>query len=164
VTSSTDTTATDSQRYVVTRTISASPAQVFAVLANPARHCDTEPGDWVRDAIDPEPITGTGQVFAVNMFLPAAGGHYVMHNLVTEFEQDRTIAWLPGQLDEQGHHAPGGWWWRYDLAPNGDQTDVTLTYDWTDTPQSFRDQIGGMPPFGSEFLDESLAALDRSSN
>ncbi len=162
MTSSTDTTATDNERYVVTRTISASPAKVFAVLADPARHRDTEPGDWVRDAIDPTPITGTGQMFAVNMFLPAAGGHYVMHNVVTAFDKDRTIAWEPGQLDEHGHHAPGGWSWRYDLAPNGDKTDVTITYDWTDTPQAFRDQIGGMPPFGSEFLTESLAALDRS--
>ena len=75
------TTAT-TERYVVTRTIPASPAAVFAVLADPTRHKDTEPGDWVRDAIDTEPITASGQMFAVNMFLEQAGGHYVMHNLV----------------------------------------------------------------------------------
>lgn len=86
-----------------------------------------------------------------------------MRRLILTFDKDRSIAWLPGQLDEQGHHAPGGWWWRYDLVPNGDQTDVTLTYDWTDTPQSFRDQIGGMPPFDSDFLAESLAALGRAA-
>jgi hypothetical protein len=153
---------TDPERYVVTHTIAAPPSAVFAVLADPARHKDTEPGDWVRDAIDPQPITGTGQIFVINMFLVQAGGHYVMHNLVSEFERDRTIAWIPGQLDDAGKHAPGGWWWRYDLAPNGDATDVTLTYDWTDTPQTFADQIGGMPPFGTDFLAESLAALDRS--
>ncbi|MBU9765899.1 ATPase [Mycobacterium sp. TNTM28] len=153
---------TADQRYVVTRTIPASPSEVFAVLADPARHRDTEPGDWVRDAIDPEPITAAGQIFAVNMFLPQAGGHYVMHNLVTVFEKDRAIAWLPGQLDDAGHHAAGGWSWCYDLSPDDGQTDVTLTYDWTDTPQSFRDQIGGMPPFGSDFLTESLAALESS--
>ena len=55
--------------------------------------------------MDTEPITGTGQMFAMNMFLDRAGGHYVMHNLVTEFEQDRSIAWLPGQLDDAGSHA-----------------------------------------------------------
>lgn len=152
---------TEPERYVVTHTIAAAPSAVFAVLSDPARHKDTEPGDWVRDAIDPQPITGTGQIFAINMFLPQAGGHYVMHNLVSEFDKDRTIAWLPGRLDEAGKHNPGGWWWRYDLAPNGDATDVTLTYDWTGTPQSFRDQVG-MPPFGKEFIAESLAALDRS--
>ncbi|ART69044.1 ATPase [Mycobacterium dioxanotrophicus] len=152
---------TEPERYVVTHTIAAAPGAVFAVLSDPARHKDTEPGDWVRDAIDPQPITGTGQIFAINMFLPQAGGHYVMHNLVSEFDKNRTIAWIPGQLDEAGKHNPGGWWWRYDLAPNGENTDVTLTYDWTGTPQSFRDQVG-MPPFDKEFLAESLAALDRS--
>jgi hypothetical protein len=154
------TTAT-TERYVVTRTIPASPAAVFAVLADPTRHKDTEPGDWVRDAIDTEPITASGQMFAVNMFLEQAGGHYVMHNLVTEFEKDRTIGWLPGQFDESGRHSPGGWFWRYDLAPNGAHTDVTLTYDWSGTTQQFRDQVG-VPVFGEQFIDESLAALARA--
>lgn len=153
------------ERYVVTRTIPAGPAAVFAVLADPTRHKDTEPGDWVRDAVDTDPITGTGRLFAINMFLEFAGGHYVMHNLVTEFERDRTIGWLPGQLDDAGNHDPGGWWWRYDLEQNGsnpEATDVTLTYDWTDTPQAFRDQIGGMPPFPAQFLEESLQSLERA--
>ena len=42
------------ERYVVTRTIPVAPAQVFAVLADPVRHHDTEPGDWVRDSKDPD--------------------------------------------------------------------------------------------------------------
>lgn len=156
-------TSIDTERYVVTRTIPASPSAVFAVLTDPARHQETEPSDWVRDAVDPEPITGTGQIFVMNMFLEFAGGHYVMHNLVTEFERDRTIAWLPGQLDASGNHDPGGWWWRYDLSPNGDGTDVTISYDWSGTPQSFRDQVGGMPPFPQSYIEESLAALERSA-
>lgn len=96
-----------SERYVVTRTIEATPAQVFAVLTDPNRHQDTEPGDWVRDAVDPQPITGVGQIFVMNMYLEFAGGHYVVHNLVTDYEQDRTIAWLPGLLDDAGRHDSG---------------------------------------------------------
>jgi hypothetical protein len=149
------------ERFIVTRTIPASPAAIFAVLADPTRHKDTEPGDWVRDAVDTDPITGAGQLFAINMFLEFAGGHYVMHNLVTEFEPDRTIAWLPGQLDEAGKHGPGGWWWRYDLEPNGAGTDVTLTYDWTGTSQEFRAQVP-MPPFPAQFIEESLQSLERA--
>ncbi|MDO3635680.1 SRPBCC family protein [Mycolicibacterium arseniciresistens] len=149
------------ERFVASRKIAAPPSAVFAVLADPARHKDTEPGDWVRDAVDPTPISGTGQIFTVNMYLEAAGGHYVMDNLVTDFEPDRVIAWLPGQRDESGAHVPGGWSWRYDLAPDGDGTAVTLTYDWTATPQSFRDEIGGMPPFSEDFIAESLGALER---
>ena len=100
-------------------------------------------------------------MFAVNMFLEQAGGHYVMHNLVTAFDENRTIAWLPGQFDEAGQHSPGGWTWRYDLAPNGASTDVTLTYDWSGTVQEFRDTVG-VPVFPEQFIEESLAALERA--
>jgi uncharacterized protein YndB with AHSA1/START domain len=147
--------------YVVTRTIAATPAEVFAVLADPNRHKDTEPGDWVRDAVDPDPITRAGQMFAMNMYLEQVGGDYVMHNLVTDFEPNRTIAWLPGQLDESGQHEPGGWTWRYDLAPSGSSTDVRLTYDWSGTVQAFRDTIG-VPVFDADFIEASLATLDRT--
>jgi Polyketide cyclase / dehydrase and lipid transport len=152
---------TAEERYVVTRTIPATPAEVFAVLSDPVRHQETEPGDWVRDAVDTEPITSSGQMFAVNMYLDRAGGHYVMHNLVTEYDQDRTIAWLPGQLAESGRHDPGGWWWRYDLIPNGAGTDVTLTYDWSDTVKDFRDTIG-VPVFEQAFIEASLESLERA--
>lgn len=150
------------ERFEATRTISVPPAAVFALLADPARHRETEPGDWVREAVAAEPITGTGQTFAMNMYLEQVGGDYVMHNLVTEFEQDRTIAWAPGQLGESGDVSPMGWWWRYDLAPNGQATDVTLTYDWSGTPQRVRELLPGLPPFGEGFIAESLEALDRA--
>lgn len=155
-------TAMSSERFEVTRPISATPTAIFAVLADPVRHCDTEPTDWVRDAVDAEPITGVGQIFAMNMYLEAAGGDYVTYNLVTEFEKDHAIAWMPGRLDDAGNHAAGGWFWRYELAPKGDHTDVTLTYDWTGTPGEFREQIGGMPPFPEDYLSASLADLERS--
>jgi len=150
------------ERYAVTRTIPAAPTAVFAVLANPVRHHDTEPGDWVRDAVDSTPITEAGQIFAMNMFLPQAGGDYVTYNLVTVFDQDRAIAWATGSKDDQGNHMAGGWYWRYDLAANGDGTDVTLTYDWTNTSAEFREQIGGMPPFPQDYLVASLATLERT--
>ena len=153
---------TTDECWVVTRTIAATPGQIFAVLSDPSRHQDTEPGDWVRDAIDTEPITRTGQIFAMNMFLERIGGPYVMHNLVTAFDPDRAIGWAPGRLDDAGNHRPGGWTWRYDLVPNGAGTDVTLTYDWSATPQKFRDEVGNPPPFEKQFLDDSLAALDRT--
>ncbi len=112
--------------------------------------------------MDTAPITTTGQMFAMNMFLEQAGGHYVMHNVVTVFDKDRAIGWVPGRLDDAGNHTPGGWLWRYDLAPNGDQTDVSLTYDWSAMPQDRRDQFGGMPVFPQDYLAASLATLDRS--
>ena len=148
------------ERYVVTRTIAASPEQIFAVLADPSRHRNAEPTDWVRDAVDTAPITGTGQMFAMNMYLAQAGGDYVTYNLVNVFDQDRAIGWMPGMLDDAGNHSPGGWFWRYDLAPNGDGTDVTLTYDWSGTPQELRDRVGLMPIFPEDYLAASLGTLE----
>lgn len=153
---------TTAEHYVVTRTIAAAPAEIFAVLVDPSRHQNTEPTDWVRDAVDTTPITGVGQMFTMNMFLEQAGGHYVTYNLVNVFDKDRAIGWMPGRLDDAGNHAPGGWFWRYDLTPNGEGTDVTLTYDWTGTPQEFRDQVGGMPVFPEDYLGASLVTLERT--
>lgn len=154
-----------SEQLVHRRTMSVPAEAVFAVLTDPARHHETEPGDWVRSAIDPQPITEVGQVFGMNMWAEAAGGDYVMHNRVIALEPDRAIAWAPGQYDEDGALSEPWWTWRYDLAPaDGDAagTEVTLTYDWTRTPQSFRDEVP-MPPFPPEFLDESLAALEQAA-
>lgn len=152
----------DRERLVVSRTIGTTPAAIFAVLTDPTRHHETEPGDWVRSAVDSDPITATGQVFAINMFIEAAGGHYVMHNLVTEYVQDRTIAWLPGARTDGADIEYGGWWWRYDLAPHQSGTVVTLTYDWTDTPEATRAAVGGLPSVPESFLVASLAALENS--
>ncbi len=153
---------TEAERYVATRTMAATPERIFAVLADPARHHDTEPGDWVREPVGASPITGVGQTFAMNMHLPQAGGDYVTHNLVNVFDKDSAIGWMPGVLDDAGNHTAGGWFWRYDLAPTGDGTDVTLTYDWSATPQDFRDRIGVMPPFAEDYLAASLETLERS--
>ncbi|TWS20153.1 ATPase [Tsukamurella asaccharolytica] len=148
-----------SEQISSTRVIAASPDRVFAVLADPARHQDIEPTDWVRAAVDAAPLDHVGQMFSVNMYLEQAGGDYVMENKVSDFEQDRVIGWRPG-TSRGGEWAAGGWWWRYDLVPSEGGTQVTLTYDWTDTPQAVRDSFGSLPPFPPEYLDQSLAGLD----
>jgi len=142
------------------RRIPAPPSEIFALLADPTRHQETEPGDWVRDAVTSDVLRGVGDVFAMNMYIEAQGGHYVMHNTVTAFDPDRTIEWEPGHLDGSGQIARGGWRWRYDLVPAGEGTEVTLRYDWSDTPAEVAAEIGGMPPFGRGFLEASLASLE----
>ncbi|SDO04341.1 Uncharacterized conserved protein YndB, AHSA1/START domain [Klenkia soli] len=151
------------ERFVVSRIVPATPQAVFAVLADPTRHRETEPGNWVRDALDPAPITAVGQVFGMHMAFPSSGKPYVMHNRVVAFEPDRVIAWEPGQVDDAGELGTGGWTWRYELAPEGDGTAVTLTYDWSATPQAVRDEIGGLPAFPRTFLDQSLEALEQAA-
>lgn len=158
-------------RFVVSRAIAAPPSEVFALLTNPARHPETEPADWVRASLEanPAPLTEVGQVFGIEMFHENAGGRYDMHNRVIAFEQDRTVAWEPGQYGPDGELGTGGWTWRYDLAPDGSGTGtesdaesgtrVTLTYDWSAVPPPMREEFG-LPPFPPSFLEESLAALE----
>lgn len=150
------------ERFERTVTIAAPITTVFAFLADPAMHPRTEPSDWVREAIDPEPITATGQLFGMRMGFPGTGQPYVMHNRVTAYEPDRVLEWEPGQLNDEQELDTGGWRWRYDLAPTQDGTRVQLSYDWSATSQAIRDEIGGLPPFEPEFLDRSLASLRRA--
>jgi len=155
---------TPDTRYVVSRVVDASPQEVFALLADPARHHETEPTDWVRGPLeeDPAPLTEVGQVFGIEMFHVNTPGRYDMHNRVIAFEQDRTLAWEPGQYGPDGELGTGGWTWRYDLAPaDGSGTEVTLTYDWSAVPAPVREGFG-IPPFPPSFLEESLASLGRA--
>ena len=148
------------EHIIRTRTIEAPAHSIFAVLRDPTRHRDTEPTDWVRDAIDPKPITATGQIFSMNMHFDEENGDYRIDNTVTTFEPDRAIAWDPGQADENGQVDPGGWRWRYDLEETDTGTKVSLTYDWSRTTRKIRDEFGGFPVVSPDYLDRSLQALE----
>ncbi|MDN6401091.1 MAG: ATPase [Brachybacterium sp.] len=149
--------------YVVTRTLDAAQSAVFALLADPARHHETEPTDWVRGPLEtePAPLTEVDQIFGIEMFHENAGGRYVVHNRVVALEPDRTIAWEPGQYGSDGSWGGGGWICRYDLATVGESTRVTLTYDWSAVPEPLRAEFG-LPPFPPSFLEESLASLEEA--
>ena len=153
---------TPNDRLVHTRTIPVSAGKIFALLADPRRHHETEPGDWVRGAIDDAPITAAGQVFSMDMYLDVVGGAYRIDNTVTTFDPPHAIGWDPGQADEAGRIIPGGWSWRYDLTDTDAGTEVTLTYDWSATTEATREEFGGFPPFPAEFLDASLESIERA--
>jgi hypothetical protein len=41
---------------------------VFAVLADPSRHAAIDGTGWVRDSLDGQRLTGSGQIFRVTMY------------------------------------------------------------------------------------------------
>lgn len=157
------------EETVVAKTIVNAPAEaVFDLLADPSTHAAIDGTGWVREPVDATRVTGTGQVFRMAMYHDLhPNKHYEMANRVEVFDRPRAIAWLPGT---EPRHIPGrdasddstveygGWIWRYDLAPAGDdRTEVTLTYDWSNVPPHHRDIE--FPPFGPEHLDNSLRHL-----
>ncbi|NOQ59418.1 SRPBCC domain-containing protein [Mycolicibacterium fortuitum] len=141
-------------------TVNAPAETVFAVLADPTTHQAIDGTGWVRESLDGKPLTDVGQVFRMAMYHDNFGGmHYEMANRVEVFEPPRAIAWLPGQGADDTNLEFGGWIWRYDLEPLGDdRTEVTLTYDWSAVPQALREHIE-FPPFGRQHLDNSLKHL-----
>src|SRR5699024_9229856 len=124
---------TDGDRYVASRTVDAAPSAVFALLADPARHHETEPTDWVRSALepDPAPLTAVGQVRGTELFHDSAGGRHDTNPRVITLDRGRTGAGEPGQHGPDGERGTGGWPWRYVLAPEDERARVTLIYDWS---------------------------------
>jgi uncharacterized protein YndB with AHSA1/START domain len=142
-------------------TIINAPAEaVFAVLADPAKHAAIDGTGWVREPLDRQPLTESGQVFRMNMHLDVHPlVDYQMANKVQVFDPPRAISWLPGADAGDGSLRFGGWFWRYDLVPDGpSRTRVTLSYDWSAVPDSLRQQLG-FPPFPPDHLGNSLDHL-----
>ena len=138
-----------------------APAEtVFDVLADPTTHQAIDGTGWVREPLDGKRLTGVGQVFRMAMYHTNYGGmHYEVANRVEVFQPPHAIAWLPGQGADDANLDFGGWIWRYDLEPVGDdRTEVTLTYDWSAVPPAIRERIG-FPPFDRQHLDNSLKHL-----
>jgi hypothetical protein len=148
------------ESLTVSTVVDATPAAVFAVLTDPINHIAIDGTGWLREVLDPQPLTAEGQVFRVAMFHT---GHpakdYEIANKVVVWEPDRAIAWAPARTGADGGLEFGGHTWRYDLEPAGaGRTRVTLTYDYSDVPAAMRERVR-FPPFPVSHLDDSLANL-----
>lgn len=145
---------------IYARIIVAAPAErVFEILADPSTHQAIDGTGWVRESLDGQPLTATGQHFRIAMYhANHPDGDYEMTNTVRVYDAPRAIAWEPGQAGPDGEIGYGGWLWRYDLTPVTEGAEVTLTYDWSAVPAELREHIE-FPPFEREHLDNSLRHL-----
>jgi hypothetical protein len=144
-----------------TITIPASAEEVFGILADPTTHEAIDGTGWVRESLDGESLTRTGQIFRIAMYhdnLP--NKNYEMANKVVVFDRPHAIAWEPGRdAAGDGTLSFGGWIWRYDIRDAGpSEADITLTYDWSAVPPELRQHIQ-FPPFDAAHLENSLKHL-----
>jgi uncharacterized protein YndB with AHSA1/START domain len=117
----------DDKSITVSRTIDASTAEIFDVLTNPERHAELDGSGFVTSDEKSDRITGTGQVFRMNMSGEHMGGDYQTDNTVTGYDVNHLLAWQTAPADTD----PPGWEWVWQLEAQGsDATEVTLTYDW----------------------------------
>jgi len=132
----------------VSRRIAAPARQVFAVLADPARHPDLDGSGMLRPGAANEIVSGVGDVFVMKMHY-AELGDYETANHVVEFEPDRRIAWEPAPRDSGPATAAQvpvgtrlGHRWIFDLASDGpNATLVTEMYDCSRAPERTRTTV-----------------------
>jgi hypothetical protein len=147
-------------RVSASAVIDAPPDVIFGVLADPTKHAAIDGTGWVCEPLDLEPLTAPGQMFRMAMYHPKhPDGGYQMSNRVQVFDPPLAISWEPGHYADDGNIRYGGWVWRYDLVGIGlGRTEVKLTYDWSEVPDSIREYLH-FPPFGPDHLGNSLAHL-----
>ena len=130
--------------------ISATPAQVFALLADPAGHVLLDGSGTVRASrAGNPPLLELGSRFGMDMHL---GVPYRMQNTVVEFEQDRVIAWCH----------PGKHRWRWEIEPVGDGSSslVTETFDWSTSLAPRLIELVRYPERHLPSIEKSLQRLD----
>ncbi|MBF4160339.1 SRPBCC family protein [Nocardioides acrostichi] len=144
------------QSITVSRTIDASTQAIFDVLSNPEKHTQLDGSGFVVSDEKTDRITGTGQVFRMNMTGDHMGGDYQTDNTVTGFDPNHLISWQTAPADTE----PPGWEWVWELAAQGSEsTEVTLTYDWSKvTDQDLLSKIS-FPLVEQRQLEDSLGNL-----
>ncbi len=101
-----------------TKVVTATPQQIFDLLADPKRHADIDGSGSVKAAQTNAPARlSLGAKFGMDMKI---GAPYKITNEVVEFEEGKRIAW---------RHF-GGHVWRYVLEPTEGGTLVTEQFDW----------------------------------
>ncbi|GAB3623576.1 SRPBCC family protein [Mariniluteicoccus endophyticus] len=148
---------TDQTNVTVTRTINASAADIFDALTNPERHAEFDGSGFVQSADrHAQRITGTGQMFRMNMRGDHMGGDYQTDNRVTTFHENKQVGWQTAPANTE----PKGWSWTWVLEPrDAGATDVTLQYDWAQVTDPDLLKKVKFPLVSKDQLEDSLAAL-----
>lgn len=147
---------TDDKRITVQRTIDATTQAVFDVLSNPERHPELDGSGFVLSDEKSDRITGTGDVFRMNMSGPHMGGDYQTDNTVTGYDANHLLAWQTAPADTE----PPGWEWTWQLAAQGSEaTEVTLSYDWSKVTDPQILKKISFPLVPQSALEDSLARL-----
>jgi hypothetical protein len=146
----------------VSRRIGAPAAEIFRILADPARHPELDGSGMVRGVVTRGVISGVGDVFVMKMYFSALGD-YEMNNHVVDFEPNRRIGWepAPGRGHPGAQESGDARWghrWTFDLVPDGpDATVVTESYDCSRAPAAARASMDN----GRTWIDSMTATLER---
>ncbi len=150
------------QRIEVERAIGAEPGAIFEILRSPEGHVQIDASGMLMSSSG-EAATAVGDTFVVHMDRDALRdfdlGEYDVTVVISEFEQDRLIAWtIDGTIQPPIGHVYG-----YRLEPIDGGTNVTSFYDWSDLHENYRELAAEHFPIISETnLRATLGILART--
>lgn len=131
--------------------VDATPAAVFALLADPRRHHEVDGSSTVgTEIIGPRELM-LGDKFRVSMKLN--GIPYSMTSTVIDL--------IPGRVIEWRH--PFGHSWRWEMVPEGEGTRVTEIFDWSGSKSPWLIEKINAPARNAENIRASLERLSRLS-
>jgi len=141
----------------VERVIAAPPKAIFDLLADAGAHARIDGSGSVQEVQGDAPQRlSLGSVFGMSMRI---GLPYSMANTVTEFEEDRRIAWqarppgLPGRFF-------AGRTWRYELEPVEGGTRVRESWDLTTDKQRALLKRGPIPERTRQNMEATLQRIE----
>ena len=153
-------------QLIVSKTVNASPEQLFAVLSKPSRHQEIDGSNMLRGT-DTSQISGVGDEFVMKMNNDLLGD-YEIKNRVTSYEQDQKIGWAPslhpidGYTDKLGDVKVTGHTYTWHLEPAGSGTKVTQVYDWSGvTDEGFKPLL---PLLTEQQLSDSIDKAGRAAS
>ena len=133
----------------VERVISATPEQIFELLADPRQHSKIDGSGSVKAArVSAPPRLSLDAKFTMDMKI---GFPYKMTNTVVEFEENRRIAW---------RHL-GGHIWRYILEPVDGGTKVVEQFDYNGSKSILILKLRGSMKSNEKFMTKTLENLEK---
>lgn len=146
------------ERISAQRTIPATPAAIFAVLADPDGHVAVDSSGMLQSADGPR-VAGVGDDFVVHMDREALGdlpmGTYDVRVIITRYQPDEAIAWtIEGTVKPPIGHTYG-----YELASAESGTVVTSYCDWSQAAPEWKPIF---PVIDHKALRASLGLLERA--
>ena len=134
------------------REIACGAPQIFELIADPAHQPRWDGNDNLAEARAGQRVHAAGDVFIMRL-TRGLDGIVIRENHVVEFEEGRSVAWLPAEPGQQ----PPGHLWRWELEPVDEaRTRVTHTYDWSRLTDERR-----IPRARATTVDKLRASLDR---
>jgi hypothetical protein len=147
-------------RIAASRTIAATPADVFRIVTDPAMHVEIDGSGMLEAAPGARRLEAPGDTFDMAMDRDALGdqpmGKYTSVNTVTRIVPDELLEWnvgLPGQ-------GPFGHVYGWEITAIGPtETNVTNYCAWPDIPEYAREHFPIVPLSMLEKSVDNLAAL-----